>query len=403
MATGPTAPRARKRAAPAPKGTAPRGPASQGATSQGPASQAGPGGRGPALPPPVVGDLLPDFQLQDQSMRVSVLSTQALGQPIVLLLTPDPAAPGAAKLLRALSEAWDELGGRLHLFAITAAQPQANARAHSLAGLPFALLSDPQGQVAGGLGHPWRRRSDPFAAPQCLLLIADANRRIRLIDPAAADPLAQIRAYLAAQPQPAPRLFQGPLAPAIYVPDVLEPELCRRLIALHETDNAPSGVLRDTAGGGRNVEDAAVKNRSDHFLADPEMQRLLNLRFARRLLPEIAKATFYRVTAFEEFKVVRYDAESGGYFRPHRDNNTLSGAHRRFAVTLNLNAEDYEGGELTFPEYGPDLFKPATGDAVAFSCSLLHEARPVTRGRRYVLLAFLFGEDAKSLRAPVQR
>jgi predicted 2-oxoglutarate/Fe(II)-dependent dioxygenase YbiX len=160
-------------------------------------------------------------------------------------------------------------------------------------------------------------------------------------------------------------------------------------------------VLRDAKGGGRVVEDAAVKNRRDHYLKDPELVGLVNLRFARRLLPEIAKATFYRVTAFEEFKVARYDSATGGYFRPHRDNNTLSGAHRRFAVTLNLNSDEYEGGELTFPEYGPDLFKPATGDAVAFSCSLLHEARPVARGSRYVLLAFLFGEDAKGLRAPV--
>ena len=234
-------------------------------------------------------------------------------------------------------------------------------------------------------------------------MIADANRRIRLIDPAASDPLAQLRAYLAARRQPAPRLFQGPLAPAIYVPDVLEPDLCRQLIALHARENEPSGVLQDVAGGGRTVEDSRVKNRRDHYLKDPAIVGTIKLRFARRLLPEIAKATFYRVTAFEEFKVARYDAESGGFFKPHRDNNTLSGAHRRFAVTLNLNAEEYEGGELTFPEYGPDLFKPASGDAVAFSCSLLHEARAVTEGQRYVLLAFLFGEDAKGLRTPVRK
>lgn len=358
---------------------------------------------GAALPPPVAGDLLPDFQLQDQSMRVSVLSTQALGQPIALLLTPDPAAPAAAKLLRAVAEAWNDVGAQFHLFCITAVPPPANAKAQSLGALPFPLLSDPQGQVAGGLGHPWRRQSDPFALPQCLLLIADANRRIRLIDPAATDPLAQLRAYLAARPQPAPRLFQGPLAPAIYVPDVLEPDLCRQLIALHARENEPSGVLQDVAGGGRTVEDSRVKNRRDHYLKDPAIVGTIKLRFARRLLPEIAKATFYRVTAFEEFKVARYDAESGGFFKPHRDNNTLSGAHRRFAVTLNLNAEEYEGGELTFPEYGPDLFKPASGDAVAFSCSLLHEARAVTEGQRYVLLAFLFGEDAKGLRTPVRK
>ena len=58
-------------------------------------------------------------------------------------------------------------------------------------------------------------------------------------------------------------------------------------------------------------------------------------------------------------------------------------------MTLNLNGDQYEGGELTFPEYGPDLYKPGDGGAVIFSCSLLHEALPVTEGTRYALLTFL--------------
>jgi predicted 2-oxoglutarate/Fe(II)-dependent dioxygenase YbiX len=64
-------------------------------------------------------------------------------------------------------------------------------------------------------------------------------------------------------------------------------------------------------------------------------------------------------------------------------------------MTLNLNAGEYEGGALRFPEYGPDLYSPATGDAVIFSCTLLHEAMPVTRGRRFVLLSFLFDEESR--------
>ncbi len=36
-------------------------------------------------------------------------------------------------------------------------------------------------------------------------------------------------------------------------------------------------------------------------------------------------------------------------------------------MTLNLNTEEYEGGELRFPEFGPNLYRPGTGDAVIFS------------------------------------
>ena len=38
------------------------------------------------------------------------------------------------------------------------------------------------------------------------------------------------------------------------------------------------------------------------------------------------------------------------------------------------------------------------GDAVVFSCSLLHQATPVTSGRRFVLLSFFFGDDAQEMR-----
>ena len=108
---------------------------------------------GAALPPPVAGDLLPDFQLQDQSMRVSVLSTQALGQPIALLLTPDPAAPAAAKLLRAVAEAWNDVGAQFHLFCITAVPPPALCRS--------PCFRIPKARSPGGSGIPGGVRPIP--------------------------------------------------------------------------------------------------------------------------------------------------------------------------------------------------------------------------------------------------
>ena len=62
-------------------------------------------------------------------------------------------------------------------------------------------------------------------------------------------------------------------------------------------------------------------------------------------------------------------------------------------MTLNLNTNGYTGGQLRFPEFGPDLYEPERGGAIVFSSSLLHEATPVTAGRRYVLLGFFFGEN----------
>ncbi len=73
--------------------------------------------------------------------------------------------------------------------------------------------------------------------------------------------------------------------------------------------------------------------------------------------------------------VARYD-DSGGYFRRHRDNIGTSVAFRQFALSVNLNAEAYEGGYLLFPEYNDHRYRPRTGEGMVFSASLLHEGDP---------------------------
>jgi len=115
------------------------------------------------------------------------------------------------------------------------------------------------------------------------------------------------------------------------------------------------------------------------------------------VLPEIRRAFHCNIRYVEEFKIVRYDADPGGFFRPHRDNTSAGTAHRRFAMTLNLNAEDHGGGELRFPEYNMASYRPRTGEAAIFSCDLLHEATDVTRGSRYVLLSFMYDESGREI------
>ena len=95
---------------------------------------------------------------------------------------------------------------------------------------------------------------------------------------------------------------------------------------------------------------------------------------------------------------MRYQAERGDYFGPHRDNFTPANAHRRFAMTLNLNTGEYQGGGVRFPEYAPDVCDPEAGGAVIFSCSLLHEAVAVTKGRRFILSGFMWGEQEERQR-----
>lgn len=189
------------------------------------------------------------------------------------------------------------------------------------------------------------------------------------------------------------------VAPILLLPRVFEPDFCRRLIAEYETHGGEtSGVTKEMRGRTEVVDSPDFKRRRDHMLQDDGLRAEIRARLQLRLLPEIRKAFHFDCTRLERYIVACYEAEEGGFFKPHRDNTTKGTAHRRFAVTINLNAEDYEGGDLRFPEYGGQTYRAPTGGAVVFSCSLLHEAMPVQRGRRYAFLPFLYDEAASDLR-----
>ena len=155
--------------------------------------------------------------------------------------------------------------------------------------------------------------------------------------------------------------------------------------------------MREVGGKTIAAQDHHHKRRSDYTVADPELIRTLQSRVQRRVVPEIMKAYQYKVTRMERYIVGCYDGSTGGHFRAHRDNTTKGTAHRRFALSINLNSE-FEGGTVSFPEFSPRGLKPPAGGCVVFSCSLMHAVSPVTAGRRYAFLPFLYDDEAAKVR-----
>lgn len=189
------------------------------------------------------------------------------------------------------------------------------------------------------------------------------------------------------------------LAPILAVPGVFEPEFCRQLVALYQRHGGTdSGFMREESGRTVGVIDHGFKRRKDMEVNDEAVRAAARHRIERRLIPMITRALGFRATRMERYIVACYDGSDGGFFRPHRDDTTRGTAHRRFAVTINLNAEEFTGGELRFPEFGPRTYRASTGGAIVFCCSLLHEATPVTSGTRYAFLPFLYDEEAARVR-----
>ena len=187
-------------------------------------------------------------------------------------------------------------------------------------------------------------------------------------------------------------------APVITVPNVLEPDFCRTLIDLYTINGGTeSGFMREIDGRTVGVIDRASKRRSDYIIESEDLRLAMRQRLVRRLLPMIKRSFQFEVTRIERYIVACYDSATGGYFNAHRDNTTPGTAHRRFAVTINLN-DDFDGGDLNFPEFGARTFRAPAGGAVVFSCGLLHQALPVTAGRRFATLPFLYDDAAAAIR-----
>ena len=341
-----------------------------------------------------IGEAVPWFRAPALSGNPQYGFDSAAGRPILMLFmgsgqwTPSLAALALIKRHRPLFD-----DHKASFFGITVDPDDAaqNRIAQQIPGIRWFLDYDATISRAFGAARQGAA-GKPGYVPHWLLL----DTMLRVV---ARAPITEGERILVALQEMVERPPEQTHAPVLVVPRVFEPEICRHLIALYqERGGGESGFMRQEGQKTVGKIDHSFKRRFDCDIGDLPLREPLLDRLRRRLVPPIERAFQFHATRIERWIVACYDGETGGFFRPHRDNTTAATAHRAFACTINLNAEDYEGGELCFPEFGPRTYRAPTGGAVVFSCSLLHEATPVIRGRRYAFLPFLYDEAGARLR-----
>ena len=182
-------------------------------------------------------------------------------------------------------------------------------------------------------------------------------------------------------------------APALMVPRVFSFGICDFLTQFYETQGAvDSGFQFDIDGKTVTLSDWRLKRRSDVAVGVPEVRELIRDHIVRRLVGPIERYFQFKVTRMDRYVVACYDSAVAAHFHRHRDNINAGAQHRRFALSINLN-KDFEGGDLVFPEFGTRAYRPSEGGALVFSCGALHQVTPVTKGKRYAFLAFMYGEE----------
>ena len=337
----------------------------------------------------VRGDRIPDIVRPKPDGEPCILYDLQVGQPILLLVFDNPAEAHTPEVLRHITASGDAWVNITRIAMLQCSPMQCRQFAEGFASAGVTLLADDGVATMHLLGsaHADKRLITAFAM--------DANFRvIQRIEYHSGENLAEFMQRLAAVyrdfPQHQP-LTMGQQAPVLFIPRVFDAAMCGELIGyFNQVGGQPSGsayIEGDKAYWRVHPE---YKMRRDVYLKEGVWLERIKELLVRRVLPEIKRCFNFQVSQHEVFKLVCYDAQTGGYFRPHRDNESKDTHHRRFAMTLNLNTGDYTGGLLRFPEFGADLYQPGRGDALVFSCSLLHEVTPVTSGSRYALLGFFF-------------
>lgn len=343
-----------------------------------------------------VGDRIPSFTLPDaEGQPVNPLSDHLAGRPLLLVFACAPAegAPSYGDELAALEAQTASLQHHDALvLAVTRGSSGDNRALAAARGLSFPLLSDPQARVYAACGL-----NPETVGRTTVTLVLDGNLRVTgLVDGGGASRWPQIDAALEAAANAGATAPAGH-APVLVLPRVLTAEDCAELIRVwHRPVRLWEGDGFTTAGYREEEGDFKVSTRdygqvTQFVVRDSKLQHYLDAKLLRRVLPEIMKAFQTKVSRREEYRIAGYDAAEGGILGPHRDNTTKATSHRRFTLAIALNGGEFEGGGLRFREYSPEGYRVATGTAIVWSCSLLHEVLPVTAGRRFILGTHLFG------------
>ena len=106
-----------------------------------------------------------------------------------------------------------------------------------------------------------------------------------------------------------------------------------------------------------------------------------------------AQAYGYELSGIEAIQLATYD--EGDFYDWHTDLGEGDNSTRKLSLSIQLTpADEYDGGELEFMKVTETATKEQ-GAIVFFPSFLHHQVTPVTRGRRFSLVAWVHGDAFK--------
>jgi len=172
-----------------------------------------------------------------------------------------------------------------------------------------------------------------------------------------------------------------------------------KLFNNEQIDNILNSIDKNRYHDGKvgNIVNYDKKIRKDLFINENDLLMLIDKEFYN--LYDDIKKNFSDIKYREKWKIGKYNGENKGFYNEHRDTTGVTCYRNHSCIIMLSDPDDYDGGELHFPELN-QVFKLNKGELIIFRSDILHGVKPVVRGNRVVLISFLFddkGMDQKLL------
>lgn len=146
------------------------------------------------------------------------------------------------------------------------------------------------------------------------------------------------------------------------------------------------------AGAGVEAAQLAQIRRSQVSWLDYDEHAWVYKKVWKMALDANKKFRFNIDSIADRIQIAVYDQSEQGFYRWHSDNSPHL-MIRKISISIPLNdPSEYDGGELQFNLNGdPIQINQKKGTAIAFPSFILHRVTPVTRGRRYSMVTWIYG------------
>jgi PKHD-type hydroxylase len=185
-----------------------------------------------------------------------------------------------------------------------------------------------------------------------------------------------------------------------YVPDVFTPEECKKIIEIGTSGTNATPLTYGLVGGSKDIAETALETRRSPIAwirSDVEENRWIFEKLTGSIIQVNNQFFNFDLIDIQSLQFTSYDGEEKGFYEKHIDTMYKGTGTRKLSLSVQLSDDsDYEGGDLLLHyKNQPDIAMRTKGTVNFFPSWMLHEVTPVTKGKRYSLVAWVQGPRFK--------